>query len=208
MDTIPCDIVLLPNEQLAEKAIAASQTLERYDTLFTLKIGAYYPHASLYMFQLAVKDVPRLEHLLTEVVGSHKVCDLEAVRYSLGTGFAVGYVDPEYVVTDELRRLQETVIAAINPVRAGMRESDIAKMRDATGVKLENLQAYGYPSVGELFRPHMTLTRLKENQPEALDILPDATTFSGQFDRIGFFEMGTNGTCVRKIAEFPLGRAA
>lgn len=142
--------------------------------------------------------------MLQQIALACKPFDLTAVRYSLGEGFAVGYVDPEFAVTNELRGAQEAVIAAVNPIRAGMRESDKAKMKEATGVKLENLQKYGFPSVGELFRPHMTLTRLKENRPDALTSLPDSSTFSGTFDRIGLFEMGPNGTCARKIAEFPL----
>ena len=93
----------------------------------------------------------------------------------------------------------------INPLKAGMRESDIAKMQDAKAIKLENLQKFGYPAIGELFRPHMTLTRLKEHNPKVLNLLPkDISTFNGTFDRVGLFEMGSNGTCVRKIAEFKL----
>ncbi|MBP6005281.1 hypothetical protein KA531_00005, partial [Candidatus Saccharibacteria bacterium] len=61
-----------------------------------------------------------------------------------------------------------------------------------------------YPAVGDLFRPHITLTRLKEHNPNVLELLQqDITTFNGVFDRLGLFEMGENGTCIRKIAEFP-----
>jgi 2'-5' RNA ligase len=88
-----------------------------------------------------------------------------------------------------------------------MRESDIRKMQDATGIKLENLQKYGYPAVGKLFRPHITLTRLKEHNPKVLEVLPPKVdTFSGILDSIGLFEMGENGTCIRKIAQFPLSK--
>lgn len=65
---------------------------------------------------------------------------------------------------------------------------------------------YGYPAVGDLFRPHMTLTRLKEHNPKVFEPLPqDVDAFSGIFDRLGLFEIGENGTYIRKIAEFPLG---
>lgn len=122
----------------------------------------------------------------------------------MGKGYGIGYVDPEYKVTNELQSLQENILDGINPLRAGMREKDIAKMQDATGTKLANLQKYGYPSIGKLFRPHMTLTRLKDHMPEVLDILPAINTFDGIFDRIGLFEMGDNGTCIRKILEISL----
>jgi 2'-5' RNA ligase len=86
-----------------------------------------------------------------------------------------------------------------------MREKDVAKMQDATGVMLENFKKYGYPAAGTLFRPHITLTRLKDHKPEITELLSDVRTFDGTFDRVGLFEMGDNGTCIRKIAEYGLG---
>lgn len=205
MSSLPCDIVLLPSAELAQKAIEASNQTKRFESFFTLEDGKYYPHMSLYMFQLDEADVPRVEEVLTRVAKETKVVHARATTYSLGTGFGVGYVDPEYEVTDALRSLQDRVIESVNPIRAGMRESDSRKMQDAEGLKLENLQKYGYPAIGSLFRPHITLTRLKEHNPDVLNLLPNnIDTFSGVFDRIGLFEMGENGTCIRKIAEFPL----
>jgi 2'-5' RNA ligase len=205
MSSLPCDVVLLPSAELASKAMEASKSLsKKYNSFFTLEDGKYYPHMSLYMFQLNEDDIPKVKDILAEVAKSFSAVSAKAITYRLGEGFGVGYVDPEYEVTDELRALQDTVIEAINPVRAGMRESDIKKMQDAEGLKLGNLQKYGYPAVGKLFRPHLTLTRLKEHNPEALIILPDINSFGGLFDRIGLFEMGDNGTCVRKIAELKL----
>ena len=204
MTTLPCVIVLLPGDELAQKAISASQLLREYDPLFTLQIGAFYPHMSLYMFQLNEDGIPEVEAVLARIAQGYTTLNCTATEYKLGEGFAVGYVDPEYEVTEELRSLQNKVIEQINPVRSGMRESDKSKMADAQGVKLENLQKYGYPSVGELFRPHMTLTRLKEHRPEVLTLLPDIATFSGTFTKIGLFEMGSNGTCIRQIATFDL----
>lgn len=203
MNTIPCDLVLLPHSDLANKAIEASNTLSKFGSIFTLKIGEYYPHMSLYMFQLDVADIAKVEAIMQEVADSTPVVQAKATKYSLGQGFGVGYVDPEYRVTDELAAIQNRIVAALNPVRAGMRESDINKMQDATGLKLENLQKYGYPTIGELFRPHVTLTRLDSHKPEVLDVLPDIQEFSGVFDRIGLFEMGANGTCIRQIVEVP-----
>ena len=204
MNSIPCDIVLLPDDRLADKAISASRLLSDRDPLFTLKMGEFYPHMSLYMFQLDVDKIPRVEEVLGKVSAEHSHIDAQAARYSIGQGHALGYIDPEYEVTDQLCVIQMDVIKVINPLRAGMRESDIAKMHDARGIKLTNLQDYGYPAVGELFRPHITLTRLKEYIPEVLDVLPDINDFSGTFTKIGLFEMGSNGTCIRKISEFDL----
>lgn len=143
--SIPCDVVLLPSKELAEKAIEASKAASQYDSFFTLEIGTFYPHMSLYMFQLEEANIQHVEALLSKIAKQTPAVSATATKYSLGEGFGVGYVDPEYKVTNELVKLQNAVVDVINPVRSGMRESDIAKMQDAKGLKLENLQTYGYP---------------------------------------------------------------
>ena len=50
----------------------------------------------------------------------------------------------------------------------------------------------------------MTLSRLKEHKPEVLDLLPAISGFDGKFVKLGLFEMGSNGTCVRMITTVEL----
>lgn len=97
-----------------------------------------------------------------------------------------------------------TVVNAINPIRDGMRVKDIARLPETTGIVRENLEKYGYRGVGELFRPHMTLARFAESKEIDVSVLPDIDELSGQFVKLGLFEMGDNGACVRTLAEFNL----
>ena len=204
MNSISCDIVLLPDEALAGKAVTASQILSRFDPLFTLEIGAFYPHMSLYMFQLRTDDISKVARELHTIARSQTVITGIASNYCLGTGYALGYIDSELEVTEELLNLQKNVIEAVDPIRDGMRQSDITRLSTAKGAALYNLQKYGYPAVGKLFRPHITLSRLKSHVPEVTSFLPPIGSFTGNFDRIGLCEMGENGTCVRMIDEFSL----
>ena len=198
MKSIPCDVVILPCTVLADNAVAASQTLQQFDSLFVLKDGEYFPHASLYMLQLKVEDLPEVEEVLAAIANVTMALELQACRYDHATGF----IDAEYEKAPALVHLQRDVIKALNPIRDGMRKKDIERMQNAQGLALENFQAYGYKYVGELFRPHMTLTRLKEDNPKALEVLHQFSTFNGVFTRLGLFEMGDNGTCVREIKTF------
>jgi len=85
-----------------------------------------------------------------------------------------------------------------------MRPKDAVRLQSASGIARKNLEAYGYARVGDLFRPHITLTRLASTrQIDTMD-LPEASTFDGQFIKLALFEMGDNGTAARKIAEFNL----
>lgn len=200
-DSIPCDIVLLPNPELAEKAFKVSEQLKEFGTLYTLKEGQCFPHASLYMTQLKIEDIEKVKELLADIAAATPKIDLTSTRYDQ----AEGYIDADYQRTELIQKLQMAVVEAINPIRDGMREKDKQRMLTITGQACENLEKYGYRGVGELFRPHISFTRFADGKPIDTSVLPDPNEFSGEFTKLGLFEMGDNGTCVRKIAEFELG---
>lgn len=200
MESIPCDIVILPSDELAQKLIAASGALCTQSPLFTLDGVSFYPHASLYMTQLKMDDLDKAKELLSGIAGNTAVFTLTASRYDQ----IMGFLDAEYERTEQLDGLQQAVIDVINPIRDGMREKDKARMLEATGLARENFEKYGYKSVGELFRPHATITRFADEGMTDVALLPDPAYFSGQFTRIGLFEMGDNGTCIREIASYNL----
>lgn len=203
--TIPCNIVLLPSPEQSQLAIHASQKLAGQNALFTLDDKDFYAHTSLYMFQMNTADQNTCIAALQQLAEQTKAQQLQQDDYFYqDSGHGKGYVDIAYSRNDEVDSLQEKTIEIFNALRFGMRESDKKKMADATGVKLENLQKYGYPAVGELFRPHITLTKFPTEIEPDLSVLPDPAVFDGMFTRIGLFEMGPNGTCIRKIAEFSL----
>ncbi len=207
--TIPCDIVLLPDNAQSALALQASQLLAPQGGLTVLDNQNFYAHASLYMFQMALDNVETCVAALQKLAANSTPQQLaQAGYYYLDSGFGKGYVDIGFSQNTAVNDLQHRVIAVFNELRSGMRESDKNKMSDASGLKLENLQQYGYPSIGELFRPHITLTKFPAEIEPDLSVLPPASGFTGGFARLGLFEMGANGTCIRQIAAFELGAAA
>lgn len=203
--TIACDVVLLPRVSQAKLAASQSQKLAPQGSLFTLDNQHYYAHASLYMFQMNLSHQQECIAALQHLAHSSGTQTLqEEGYYYQDQGFGKGYVDVSFARNKQADLLQDRIVKTFNDLRADMRESDKQKMTDATGLKLENLQKYGYPSIGELFRPHITLTKFPAEIEPDLSTLVPATEFTGEFDRLGLFEMGPNGTCIRKIAEFEL----
>lgn len=196
---MPCDIVLLPSPELAQRAIALSKQLEQYGSRFTLKDGVYFPHISLYMVQLKQDDLEKVKTTLASIVAT-PIPELTAARYYQ----SYGYADVEYRRTDVLDAFQMAVIRAINPLRDGLLENDKARMQAATGQTLDNFTRYGYPAAGDLFRPHLTFTRFVTDAPIPTDTLPQPDEFNGAFPKLGLFEMDSNNACVRKLAEFEL----
>lgn len=202
MNSIPCDIVLLPDATVTERAYSLSAILETNDTFFTLKDGSFFPHASLYMTQLKLSDLSHVSSILNNIASYTPQIHLVAKEYHQ----EAGYIDIEYLRTQLVDNLQMKVIEAINPIRDDLREKDKVRLQTAEGKERENIEKYGYRSVGELFTPHLTLTRLKSIDPIEVVSLPGIHSFNTVFNKIGLFEMGDNGTCIRKIAEFNLSK--
>jgi hypothetical protein len=199
--SIPCDVVVLPDSKLEQEAITASHRLSELGGLFTLEVGKYYPHASLYMLQLRETDIDTVKDVLSKIAAGVGQLSLNASRFYQSQG----YVDVEYERTEQLDMLQQQVVTALNPIRDGIREKDKVRMLEAEGLALENFKNYGYKYVGELFRPHISFTRFEGEQPDIDSKLPsDLTDFNGVFTRLGLFEMGDNGTCVREIGSWDI----
>jgi 2'-5' RNA ligase len=201
MESMACDVVLIPEDTIANRAIEISKSLEKEGTLFTLGKNGCQPHVSIYMLQLKVSDLEKVAELLKNIAQKTAKFNLEATRY-----FEVmQYIDAECQKTVALETLQSNVIGTLNPFRDGMRENDRARMEQAESLAKEYFEKYGTKSVFDFFRPHLTFTRFKSEQTKAQDLLPkDISQFSGAFTHLGLFEMGENGTCIRKIAAFEL----
>ncbi len=190
-----CDVVILPNPTLKDAAIAKSRELSEQGSYFTLGGETCVPHVSLYMLQLAVPDLAKAKRVLSKIASETVPLHLEAYRPYRSSG----YVDVEYQRFNKFDSLQMDVVDALNSLRNGMYVDEIKRMETAEGLKLENLQQYGYQNIGELFRPHMTFTRLTPGVAFKID---DVTRFSGMFPGLGIFELGDNGTCARSIEIF------
>lgn len=204
MTSISCNIVLLPSDQLAQQAISLSAALQTHAAYFQLDAArGPFAHVSLYMTQCKIADLDAVQNVLAAIAADTPPIELTPQGYMQ----AFGYIDIDYAPSAALTSVQQRVLDAVNPLRDGLRPKDAARLAQATGVERHNLETYGYRGVGELFRPHITLTRFVTSEPiDPVTILPDATTVAhGQATALGLFEMGENGTCIRLIASFPLG---
>jgi 2'-5' RNA ligase len=200
MESKPYDIALLPSDEIKEKAIDQSGKLSRFGSLFTLAGDGPFPHISIYMFQLKADDIGKVEDSLRRISSIIGRFELITAKY-----FEVmNYIDVEYQKTMELEQLQDGIIKDINPLRDGMRANDQERLKNATGEAKTNLEKYGTMNVYSLFRPHLTFTRFTSEVPGVIDKLPDKKTFDGYFDKLGLFELGEEGTCIKEVYSLKL----
>lgn len=200
MNSKAYDVVLIPNSHIEKVAIDLSRALKEKGVYFALDGKKYFPHLSLYMLQIADEQMAEAFRAVSVVVGDLKPILVNSSHYH----YENDYLDVEYHKTEDMIVAQMNVINALNMVRDGLREKDKARLATSTGKELANLLTYGYRAIGEAFHPHLTFTRFTAPQEYILLDLPQKTIFDGIYDRLGIFEMGENGTCVREVKTWKL----
>lgn len=200
MSSRPYDIALVPERDLAERAIQLSTDLTTLGSYYILDGKNFFPHLTLYMVQLNDDGLSKAIDILRSIASETKALKLIAGHYN----YEHDYLDIEYIKTDAVAALQDRAIGALNPIRDGMREKDRLRLNTADGKARANLLAYGHRSVGPLFYPHLTMTRFTGNQESSLRSLPSKESFNGIFPSLGIFEMGDHGACTKSIATWPL----
>jgi hypothetical protein len=206
------DSVLLPPREVADRSIRVSEQLAPLGRFTLREDDTAIPHMSLYMSTHDASTVTEVARRLAGIASSTPVLALLATRHAQ---MPDGFVEVRYEPIPALVRLQEELLAAINPLRDGLPAETpggvpfAEAMRLATGHERVSFETWGYPECGPGFRPHISFTRLRDPDSRIdLDGLPAAGEFSGTFSRLALCTMGPNGTCPAIVHEWALGAGA
>ncbi|MDP9844854.1 hypothetical protein J2853_004065 [Streptosporangium lutulentum] len=203
------DAVLLPGADVNARSVRMSEwCTELAPTEFVLRADGLYPHISLYMANFASAQLGAVLEELGQVSERTSEIPLEADRFA---GNDQGMFELFYRKTEAITRLQEEIIAGLDPLRVGLRERDpvgrvLADHRlVAPPVARANLDRHGYDEIGELFRPHITVTRFqRRDQRVPPDLLPPAESFDEVYRTLALCVMGEHGTCTEVVETFEL----
>ncbi|WP_163795808.1 hypothetical protein [Mycolicibacterium sediminis] len=167
------------------------------------------PHVSLFMLAVDEDDVEAVRTALGDAAREVASVRAEATEYRFNHE---GAPEVFYARTDDWRRVQRAVVAAVEPLRRGrLRErgpggenlADLLAAADPRDpAQVRQLREYGYDAVSDdrddRFDPHVTLTWPRDESVRVdLSGLPEPSAFDGHLDEIGLYEMGPNGTCTK-----------
>jgi hypothetical protein len=203
------DAVLLPGADVNARSVRLSEwCTELAPTEFVLRADQLYPHISLYMANFASAQLGAVLEELGRVSERTFEIPLEADHFA---GNDQGMFELFYRKTEAVTRLQEDIIAGLDPLRVGLRERDpvgrvlAAHRLVAPPVARANLDRHGYDEIGELFRPHITMARFqRRDQQVSPDLLPPAESFDEVYRTLALCVMGEHGTCVEVVETFEL----
>lgn len=116
MSKIAIDVVLLPSEEMMDKAIEINQKqLIKYKGEVVFNKQNCLPHISLIMGAINKEDIPAISNILKKIASGFKIFNLIADGYRSPL-IPSGEIYSEYTVknTKELQRLHETIIKKLN----------------------------------------------------------------------------------------------
>lgn len=205
-DATTLNVVVLPSEAVSDTARRLSEGLaKQFPTEFTLNSTTFRPHITLYQGYFPNGNIDALTASLQEIAEDCK-------KFVLGMGEF--YVSPGRFVwwntekSSYIYGLHETILNAANPLREGLIAPATQQQLEELGEReRENVIKTGLIYSGELYVPHVTLTRLTK----ASDMIPAHQALGereeGSFtiDKIVLAKMGDHGTISDTLSEFAIG---
>jgi len=160
MDRIAVDVVLLPDEMMADKAGEANAELvKRFGSEIVLHKENCLPHISLAMGCIDERDVTAIEKVLTEVAERCTIRELKIIGIHTSTndrGETVSVFEVEK--TKELQTLHEEIMEKVQPYFSNVVTCDmIYGVEEVAQTTLEWIESYREKAGFVKFFPHITI---------------------------------------------------
>lgn len=199
MEHAPYNIVILPPKEIAERAMLVSKELANVGSFFVLDQKQFLPHITLYMVELPSEHMAMVKDALKHIASELLPLQMEQTVYR---HVYDGYVDVAFAKTPNLMRLQERIIETVNPLREGLlRATDRERFDSLPTEEQAQLNKYGFRSIGHMYAPHLTLSRLTQSNPDSINQLtPRAFSFSAT--TLALTRIASHGTCPEILETF------
>ena len=193
-------------EEVGEKVIVLSKKIGvKYDTFFTIDGIRLYPHITIYAPEYPEYNIEKILRACEEIADGTPHFTL---RFK-GVGGDQGFVGIRFENSLDVKKFQEEIITRLNPFREEGRREKRGEGSDYH-VKFSldekrSIKEYGFPKSMDLYSPHMTISRLKDESlgNAAIEAIRwDIPQFT--LEKIAVYKTGDHGTCVELIKEFVL----
>lgn len=201
---IRLNTAFVPPEEVSERTIELSKTVSASaEAYFVLDGINFYPHITIYPPEYPEENIPKVLETVEKV--SRFLGPLKFRFKKVNSG--QGYLGVAFEGSSEILQTHEKIVSALNPLREGRIRDKYKEYRmEFNSEQLQNIEKYGYPGAMDLYNPHLTVARLKdENKSKGIlsTIKWDIPEFT--VNKIGVYKTGEHGTCRELIREFNLG---
>lgn len=196
MKTLALNIAILPEENTRSQAIALSQSInETAESYFTLDESSYLPHISVYhaIYDQDVKNT--LTKALADIAKNTSTFEIKLSEYD----YFADYLFLNAYICNKLYELHMCVLEVCNPLRSQIIPesiNELIKNKQINEQQIALVAKYGHPLTEKFFRPHITLTRLKDIDvmQKTIKQLPQQV-ITMNVKGLAIVNIGEHGTC-------------
>lgn len=200
------DIILVVDGRFLKKVLElAGKIGVEEEEVFHIDGKNYFSHVTIYSPEFPESNITEVVKAVGGFVRNTKKFNLVATGFSAEDGFVVVDFEKSSGV-EELHRAIVQVLSPFREGRIGEKYLNEAKEGKYSVEQVDMIENYGHPNVLKLYRPHLTLGRLinQEAAERSLKRLENVGETTAQVEKISISEMGPNGTCTNILYEFGL----
>jgi hypothetical protein len=194
------NVAIIPPPTVEAEVAKLSSHLCQSGGLFEVDGSARLAHMTLYMARFPEAQVGPVIAKLANVAR----CGIRF--FARHTGFFVTpgkYYEISYAKNESLVSLHDAVTKELLPLRFSPGAPVIEEYFGAySAAQRDQAQASGYDLAGDLYRPHITITRFADSPDSGLPCPPVDLSFS--VDKFGLFYADRFGSVVQTLARFDL----
>jgi hypothetical protein len=203
MDSISLNIAILPDKKTSQLAIALSQSLAKVvPAKFILNDINPIPHLTIYQAHFPLKNLGKIENIISEIV-----LDLKSFELTLGPFSATtqGNIWWNCVNQEEMKQIQTKIVKRCNLLREGQILPILKTYRGIDSEQAMVIKKYGSMWVGKQYSPHISVSGVDDIYIEkVLETLGKEKQASFLVDGIIIGKLGDYGTVTEIIKNFPL----
>lgn len=198
-ETAIFNVALIPPVSVALAVSEYSRQLEDVGGTFVVDNASRMAHMTLFMARMPISVGNSVTDAVAALSGRSHPLQLRHTGFFVTSGL---YYEASYVRTADVLKFHFDLVEALAPVRYSpgrpLREPYFGPYSAKQRV---NAIKFGYDLVGQLFRPHITITRFRFPPCTPIPTSPSADDLSFVGTRIGIFRADNLGAARSRIAE-------
>lgn len=200
-DTLLLNVAIVPPDNVAITAIELSKEAQNLGGLFLIDNITKFSHMTLYMARFHRSELDSVHGALLRLRTSLRQQAIKHTGYFVTPG---NYYEISYARSPALLSTHEAITQALSEFRFSPGHPVIEKYFGRYSSKQEqNAKRWGYDLVGEMYRPHVTLTHFPV-PPERGNLPTVRADLSFTATEIGLFEADEVGAARKWIARMDL----
>jgi hypothetical protein len=205
-ETLLLNVAVIPPDNVANESIALSRRAKSLGGLFELDRATRLPHLTIYMARFSHSKVDAVRRMLSTIIPTFEEQTVNHTGYYLTPN---RYYEISYARTPGLVLAQANITKKLCELRHSPGNPVIENyFGEYKGKTKNSVERWGYDLVGNLYRPHLTLTRFS-TEPQAVvapaSLPKSLNDLSFTLSTVGLFRADSMGSARELISEWKLG---